>query len=146
MFFITYEWSNQNGFYMKDYFFCDPENTFNFNSQEFAMIFQNANKKKNVIEKKIDLSLKRRSFNGVELLIKLDENFQNYEIQIFSEMKSNEPFISSIFDQESFFAYPLQEGVCYKARVRGINKEDNYFSKWSDEIPFYSLKSNVTFL
>lgn len=141
MFFITYSWNNYDGFEMKNYFYCDPENCFNFCNEEFPMIFPNIDKKKNVINKKINISLHRRMLGAAEIFIEFDELFSQYEIQVFDQTNSVDPFISAISDRKTYIACPLKENVCYIVRVRGVNKEDNCYTKWSDECSFYSLKS-----
>ena len=118
----------------------NTENVLGYDQKEISDIFSiNANFQL-VFNQTLTISVKRRKHNAVELSIDLTQFFSKYEIEVYSE-NDNKPLIKCISDRDTFFVNNIEESQRYVARVRGFIEEYKMYSKWSEDCPFYSLKS-----
>ena len=123
----------------------NTENVLGYDQKEISDIFSiNANFQL-VFNQTLTISVKRRKHNAVELSIDLTKFFSKYEIEVYSE-NDNKPILKNISDRDTFFINQIEETQRYVARVRGFIEEYKIYAKWSEDCPFYSLKSKSLLL
>jgi len=125
---------------IENHFYVKPESFIVYTPNEIPYIFSKNAAFQLLFNKTLAISVKRRKHNAVELSIDLTQFFSKYEIEVYSE-NDNKPLIKCISDRDTFFVNNIEESQRYVARVRGFIEEYKMYSKWSEDCPFYSLKS-----